>query len=94
MALGSPYVRVEHVEKALADAVGSERFVPHLVLHEIEAWVLADCSRLAHLLGNSSETTRLARVVAAGPGQEMVDDGVETAPSKRIVNIYRRYARF
>jgi hypothetical protein len=91
--LGSPYVRVEHVEKALADAVGSERFLPHLVLHEIEAWVLADCSRLAHLLGNSSETTRLARVVAAGPGPEMVDDGVETAPSKRIVNIYPKYAK-
>lgn len=51
--VGSPYVRVEHVENALAQAVGNSRFLPHLVLHEIEAWVLADCSRLADLLGNS-----------------------------------------
>src|SRR5580658_188916 len=82
--VGSPYIRVAHVEKSLADAVGSGRFLPHLVLHEIEAWVLAGCSHLADLFGNSSETAQLAQVVAAESGPEMVDDGVDTAPSKRI----------
>lgn len=90
--VGSPYVRVEHVENALADAVGSGRFLPHLVLHEIEAWVLADCSRLADLLGNSSETARLAQVAAVS-GPEMADDGVDTAPSKRVMSIYPKYAK-
>jgi hypothetical protein len=59
--IGSPYSRVEHVESALADVVGSGRFLPHLVLHEIEAWVLADCSRLADLLGDSPATVQLGR---------------------------------
>jgi hypothetical protein len=91
--IGSPYARVEHVESALADAVDSRRFLPHLVLHEIEAWVLADSSRLADLLGNSSEAARLAQVVAAESGPEMVNDGVESAPSKRIKGIYPRYGK-
>jgi hypothetical protein len=91
--IGSPRSRVEHVESAIADAVDSKRFLPHLVLHEIEAWVLADCSRLADLLGNSSEAERLAHVVAAESGPEMVNDGVDTAPSKRIKGIYPKYGK-
>ncbi len=90
---GSPYARVEHVESALADAVDSTRFVPHLVLHEIEAWVLADSSRLANLLGNSSGAAQLAQVVAAESGPEMVNDGIDTAPSKRIKGVYPMYGK-
>jgi hypothetical protein len=91
--IGSPYVRVEHVERALADTVESRRFLPHLVLHEIEAWVLVDCLRLADLLGNPSEATRLAQIVAGESGPEMVNDGTETAPSKRIKSIYPKYGK-
>ena len=91
--IGSPYARVEHVESALAAAVDSGRFLPHLVLHEIEAWVLADCSRLADLLGNSSEAARLAQVVATESGPERVNDGIDTAPSKRIKGIYPMYGK-
>jgi hypothetical protein len=91
--IGSPYARVEHVESALAGAVDSVRFLPYLVLHEIEAWVLADCSRLADLLGNSSEAARLARVVATESSPEMVNDGTDTAPSKRIRRIYPMYIK-
>jgi hypothetical protein len=90
--IGSPYSRVEHVESALADVVGSGRFLPHLVLHEIEAWVLADCSRLADLLGDSPATVQLGRV-AAESGPEMVNDGADTAPSKRIKGIYSAYIK-
>jgi Domain of unknown function (DUF4276) len=91
--IGSSYARVEHVESALADAVDSRRFLPHLVLHEIEAWVLADCSRLADLLGNPSEAARLAQLVATESSPEMVNDGIDTAPSKRIKGIYPRYSK-
>jgi uncharacterized protein DUF4276 len=91
--IGSPYARVEHVESALARAIDSGRFLPHLVLHEIEAWVLADCSRLSDLLGNSSDAERLAQVVAAESSPEMVNDGIDTAPSKRINGAYPMYRK-
>jgi hypothetical protein len=91
--IGTPYARVEHVERALTDAVGSRRFLPYLALHEIEAWVLADCSRLADLLGNSSGAARLAQVVAAESSPKMVNDGADTAPSKRIKSIYPKYGK-
>jgi hypothetical protein len=40
---GSPYARIQHVESALVKAIDDKRFVPNLILHEIEAWVFADC---------------------------------------------------
>jgi hypothetical protein len=90
---GSPYVRIAHVERALADAVNSVRFLPHLVMHEVESWVLVDCSRLAELLGNSTGAAQLTRLVAAEASPEMVNDGIDTAPSKRIKSIYPEYGK-
>ncbi|PFG48236.1 putative AbiEii toxin of type IV toxin-antitoxin system [Amycolatopsis sulphurea] len=34
-------LQVQHVEAALSAAIGDARFVPHLVLHELETWVFA-----------------------------------------------------
>jgi Domain of unknown function (DUF4276) len=90
---GSPYERVRHVEQALAKAINDKRFVPNLVLHEIEAWVLADCARLGEVMGDEVPASGLHRVVQQESGPELVDDGVETAPSKRILSAYPRYTK-
>ena len=90
---GSPYERVKHVESALAKGVDDERFLPNLVLHEIEAWVLADCNRLGEVMGSPGPAAKLERIVRLESGPELVNDGVNTAPSKRIVNAYPQYAK-
>jgi len=90
---GSPYDRVSHVEQAMLKAVDDRRFLPHLVLHEIEAWVLADCGRLSEVMGNSEAADSLLRLVQQEGGPELVDDGVHTAPSKRIVEAYPRFSK-
>jgi Domain of unknown function (DUF4276) len=60
---GSPHERVRHVESALAKAIDDARFVPHLVLHETETWVLADCRRLGEVMGDPGPASELERVV-------------------------------
>jgi hypothetical protein len=90
---GSPYDRVRHVESALAKALGDTRFLPNLVLHETEAWVLAACDRLGALMGDPGPATELERIVRLGYGPELVNDGVNTAPSKRILNAYPQYTK-
>jgi Domain of unknown function (DUF4276) len=89
---GSPYARVQHVESALAKAIDDKRFLPNLVLHEIEAWVLADCVRLGQVMGDVEPAAELARTVHSKSGPELVNDGADTAPSKRIMNAYPRSA--
>lgn len=88
---GTPLDRVRHVERALAEAIGSRRFIPHLVLHETEAWVLADCERLAEVMGGPCHD--LARQVAQAGCPELVNDHPSTAPSKRIGAAYQEYRK-
>jgi hypothetical protein len=90
---GSPYERVRHVEQALVKAIDDKRFLPNLVLHEMEAWVLADCRRLGNVMGDPAPAAELGRIVQQERGPELVDDGAGTAPSKRILNAYPRYAK-
>jgi hypothetical protein len=89
---GSPHDRVRHVESALVKAIDDKRFLPNLVLHEIEAWVLTDCSRLGQVMGDGDPAAELERIVQES-GPELVNDGVDTAPSKRIMNAYPQYVK-
>jgi hypothetical protein len=91
--VGSPYDRVRHVEQAMAEAIGDQRFLPHLVLHEIEAWVLAGCSVLGEVMGDPTGATDLLRMVAQESSPELVNDGATTAPSKRILGAYPNYRK-
>lgn len=90
---GSPYERVRHVEHAMAKAIDDQRFLPYLVLHEIEAWVLADCALLGELMGDPSGATDLLRIVQQESGPELIDEGPTTAPSKRILSAYPNYRK-
>lgn len=89
----SPYDGVRHVEHALSEALGDRRFLPNLALHEIEAWVLADCARLGEVMGDPDCAADLSRIVREASGPELVDDGRDTAPSKRILNAFPRYRK-
>lgn len=91
---GSPYDRVWHVESALAETIGDGRFLPNLVLHEAEAWVLADCRRLGEMMGDPDPAAELERIVQAESGPELVNDGVDTAhrsASRARTHSTRRY---
>jgi hypothetical protein len=90
---GSPYDRVRHVESALAEEINDKRFVPHLVLHEIETWVLVGCRCLGEVMGDPGPAADLEQIVRYESGPELVNDGVDTAPSKRIMSAYPRYQK-
>jgi hypothetical protein len=88
---GDPYEQVAHVEGAIAAAVGSPRLRPHLVLHETEAWVLAAGGLTAERFGKPQLGSRLGAIVESAGGPERVDDGPQTAPSKRLEQLFPTY---
>ncbi|WP_040775871.1 DUF4276 family protein [Nocardia pneumoniae] len=87
----SPHDRVQHVERSLAIGSADPRFLPHLILHEMETWVFAAAEQVGHLLPGLTE--RLVEDVQAAGGPELVNDGPETAPSKRILNYCPQYSK-
>ena len=78
--------RAELLEQAMAAAVEDHRLLPYLQVHEFEALVLAALEQLASCLDSDEQRSgvnALAAEIADLP-PESVNDGPETAPSKRL----------
>jgi hypothetical protein len=87
----SSYVRA--LEEAFRTDIDHYRFIPHLQLHEYETMLFADPRAFAVSFEKcEGQIQQLNAVVAASPSVEHIDDGVETAPSKRIIKIIPEYA--
>lgn len=88
-----PYQRVKMLEAALATDLRDHRFVPYFQLHEFEALLLADPRQLESEFIDADEAIQNLIALAAGyKSPELIDDGIDTAPSKRIINEIPAYA--
>jgi hypothetical protein len=88
--------RMEMMEAGMRNdiAVGlRQRFIPYMQLHEFEGLLFSDIA-----VFNDSFTpdefydyTYLLSTIAEEPNPEMINNGVETAPSKRLARIIKGY---
>ena len=81
----NPYERVSILENALGIDISDSRFIPYIQLHEFEALVLADPQQLdSQYYGLSTIIQSLVQMAAQFRSPELINDGEDTAPSKRI----------
>lgn len=81
-----PQQRVESLENAFGEDVGDPRFVPHIQLHEYEAYLFSDPQWFAYFYdAHTRQIAALQAIAATHPTPEMINDGQHTAPSKRII---------
>ena len=91
LSIADPYKRVQFLEDSLGNEMDCDKFIPYIQLHEFEALILADPQKLEneyfeHLAG----IQHLAQLMDT-LCPELVDDGLETAPSKRIMSYIPKY---
>jgi len=86
------FARVAHLEAAFAADIGDERFIPNLVLHELEGLLFTSPRTIAEVL-NASQIKELERIAKASPSPEEINDGPETHPSKRLKTLYPEYQK-
>lgn len=80
-----PYLRVKMLEEAFAQDIADDRFIPYIQLHEFEALILADPQRLVcEYMEHDKPIKQLVEMVGT-QNPELINDGEETAPSKRII---------
>lgn len=86
-----PYQKIDCLEVALAQDIRDKRFIPYIQLHEFEALILADAQKLnwEYLEHDRAIASLVAMVGDTCP--ELINDGVETAPSKRILKQIPEY---
>ncbi len=87
-----PYTRVVTLEKAFADDVEHRRFIPYLQLHEFEALLLCDPSTFeARFDEHADKIQSLVAECSQFTSPELIDDGKNSAPSKRIIRKIPEY---
>ena len=86
-----PYQKIDCLETALAQDIRDKRFIPYIQLHEFEALILADAQKLdwEYLEHDRAIANLVAMVGDTCP--ELINDGIETAPSKRILKQIPEY---
>ena len=91
--IADPYGRVKVLEDALREDISDRRFIPHFQLHEFEALLLSDPQKLDAQFDNSTGIRRLVDMVAGFDSPELINDGNNTAPSKRIIGEIPEYEK-
>lgn len=94
--LTDPYQRIEALELAMAEDVDHQRFIPYLQLHEFEALVLSEPRRFDWEYiepRHEGGIAALEALRASVASPELINDGPNTAPSKRILNLIPEYSK-
>lgn len=87
-----PRKRVAALEETMCQDINHPRFVPHVQLHEFETLLFADPGKLDHeFLEHEAAIRTLVKVASNFESPELIDDGDETAPSKRIIREIPEY---
>jgi hypothetical protein len=88
---GDPGQRVGHVEAEWENQIGDKRFHSYLMTHEFEALLFSKPDEIiAALYGRKGQ---LDGILASFSSPEEINEGPETAPSKRIESIFRGYRK-
>lgn len=94
-ALHDPYARVELLEKSFAEDINSNRFIPYIQLHEFETLFFADVKVSDGILSLNSVSRfkALEDILNQYSNPELINDSPQTAPSKRILQLYPQYQK-
>lgn len=97
-----PHVEHAMLEDLAADAVDNfrrELFIPYVQVHEFEALLFSDVAKIAEALSPVSGTDQkflaahLDKILAEAGQAEAINDGHETCPSRRIIDLVRPYRK-
>lgn len=87
-----PYQKVDLLETAFAQDIQEQRFIPYIQLHEFEALLFADVQHFDwEFLEHESQIRELQKIIDKFENPELINEGENTAPSKRIIKLIAEY---
>ena len=85
------------VLEAIKDDIGPdfnpEKFIPYIQIHEIESLLFAGPEEMASIFGKQRLAAKFEQIVQECGGCENINDNPESAPSKRIQNLFPEYKK-
>lgn len=90
--IADKYVKIEHLENEFYDDLKFDRFIPYIQLHEFETFVFCNLNLLSELFINKkNEIQQLIKSVSDIENPELINEGRESAPSKRLIQFISEY---
>jgi hypothetical protein len=87
-----PTQRVTALEQAFANDIGDRRFLPYIQLHEYEAYLFSDPHWFGYFYEHhQNQIAALQKIADEHATPELIDDGPQSAPSKRIAAQFPDY---
>ncbi len=79
------YLKVQELEKAMFEKHEHSRFIPYIQLHEFETLLLVDLDKLKVMYPDRKPYVDKLKNEIANNNVELINDGIKTAPSKKII---------
>lgn len=92
-APSEPYALVGKLEEAMRVEINDERFLPYLSLHEFEALVFVDPVLCEQRSSKGGVAAALQGALNECGAPELIDQGPQTAPSKRLIAAWPNYVK-
>jgi hypothetical protein len=87
----------EAVRKDIATELGSSfdesRFIPYVQMHEFEALLFSHPPTICEVLLSPDSEEAMQQIRADFSTPEEINDGANTAPSKRLLNLFAEYRK-
>ncbi len=93
--IADPYERVAWLEQKLAEDMDHPGFIPYIQLYEFEALLFSEPAKFAlEYLEHEKAVHELENILDSfGNNPELIDDGPDTAPSRRILANIPEYSK-
>lgn len=93
-AIADKVVRVQYLEQAIAADINNHRFVPYIQLHEFEGLLFSSNNGFDYIPDiPPPNRLQLNNAVNAYANPEFLNDGPQTAPSKRLIELIPGYQK-
>lgn len=93
IANANPETQAAALETAFQTAVGQPNFLPYLQLHEFEALLFSDLNKFSYADVAPQAIAALHQQLAGFATPEHVNNSPQTAPSKRIIQLWPGYEK-
>lgn len=79
------------IQQAFQEDIGQPNFIANLMIHEFESLLFSDPDGFRNWCDNPQLVANLTKICADFESPEYINDGYETAPSRRILKLWRQY---
>jgi hypothetical protein len=90
---GNGHVKAAYLESEFQREISHPRFKPYLQVHEFEALLFVKPEVTARMFPETDRLKELVEIKRGFNSPEEINDGVTTAPSKRILRLFPNYEK-